>query len=188
MMFGYRFLSTFKLFMPTMSMNRGDDEDSEYEEEIYISQKDVLSVANSRRVLDNKSVVTIDLLGVDDCEFLGIRVSQFLKKNLTEVGYFLFVNTKKWEMSEEDKKTYGPQKLQNRRSKKEALLSYYWLEKILKNGGFDFLFSNTKFKGDSQIFWEVSNLGDDSKPELVSEDILESYISPNSNLIDDIKK
>ena len=61
--------------MPTMSMNKGDDEDSEYEEEIYILQKDVLSVANNRRVLKNKNVVTIDLLGVDDSEFLGIKVT-----------------------------------------------------------------------------------------------------------------
>ena len=35
-MFGAKFLSTFKLFMPTMDMNRGDDENSDYEEEIFI--------------------------------------------------------------------------------------------------------------------------------------------------------
>jgi hypothetical protein len=38
MMFGYRFLSTFKLFMPTIQMSRGEEEDSDYEEGIFIQQ------------------------------------------------------------------------------------------------------------------------------------------------------
>lgn len=91
-------------------MNRGDDEDSDYEESIYIQQKEILSVANARRILKS-TIVTVDLLGIDDSEFLGIKATQFLKKNLTEVGFFLFVNTKKWEMTEEEKKVYGPAKL-----------------------------------------------------------------------------
>ena len=111
-----------------------------------------------------------------------------MKKNLTEVGYFLFINTKKWEMSEKDKTEFGPKKLQNRRSKKEALLHYYWIEKVLKNGGFNFIFENTKFRAGSHICWEVSNVGEDSKPDFVSEDILESYINPDSSLIEDTKK
>ena len=65
MMFGYRFLSTFKLFMPTIQMNKGDDEDSDYEEGIYIQQKEILSVTNARRIIKG-NIVTIDLLGVDD--------------------------------------------------------------------------------------------------------------------------
>ena len=35
-MFGAKYLSTLQLFMPTMSMNRGDAEDSDYEEEVLI--------------------------------------------------------------------------------------------------------------------------------------------------------
>jgi hypothetical protein len=90
-MFGAKFLSTFKLFMPTMDMNRGDDENSDYEEEIFIQQKEISIVASARRVLsfqvavDNKStvqesrVVTTELLGLDGHEFLGIRVTQFFR-------------------------------------------------------------------------------------------------------------
>lgn len=144
-------------------------------------------MTNARRILKN-NIVTIDLLGVDDQEFLGIKVTQFLKKNLTEVGYFLFVNTSKWEMSQEDKKVYGPEKLQNRRSKKEALFHYYWIEKVLRNGGFNFIFENTKFRDGSHISWEINNIGEDSKPDYVCEDVLESYINPDSTLIEDTKK
>lgn len=50
-MFGAKFLSTFKLFMPTMDMNRGDDENSDYEEEIFIQQKEISIVASARRIL-----------------------------------------------------------------------------------------------------------------------------------------
>ena len=122
-MFGAKFLSTFKLFMPTMDMNRGEDENSDYEEEIFIQQKEISIVSSSRRILnfqvsiDHKSMVqenrevTIELLGLDDHEFLGIRVTQFLKQKLEESGYFLFVNTRKWEMSVKDKTLYGPKKL-----------------------------------------------------------------------------
>jgi len=35
--FCYKYLQTLKLFMPTMSMNKGDEEDSDYEEEVRIS-------------------------------------------------------------------------------------------------------------------------------------------------------
>ena len=51
--------------MPTIQMNKGDDEDSDYEEGIYIQQKEILSVTNARRIIKG-NIVTIDLLGVDD--------------------------------------------------------------------------------------------------------------------------
>ena len=44
----------------------------------------------------------------------------------------MFVSTRKWEMSEKDKKLYGPPRLQNRRSKKDELKSYYWLVHLLR--------------------------------------------------------
>ena len=50
-MFGAKFLSTFKLFMPTMDMSRGDDENSDYEEEIFIQQREISIVASARRIL-----------------------------------------------------------------------------------------------------------------------------------------
>jgi hypothetical protein len=36
MKFGAKFMRTLHLFMPTMEFNRGDDEDSDYQEEVRI--------------------------------------------------------------------------------------------------------------------------------------------------------
>ena len=51
MMFGAKYLSTLKLFMPTMSLNRGDDEDSEYEETIIIKQRQIKCLINARKIV-----------------------------------------------------------------------------------------------------------------------------------------
>ena len=71
-------------------------------------------------------------------------MTQFIRQRLEMSGYFLFVSTRKWEMSEKDKKLYGPQKLQNRRSKKDELKSYYWLVHLLRQQGFDLIFERTQ--------------------------------------------
>ena len=51
-MFGAKFLSTFELFMPTMNLNKGDEERSDYEEEIFIQQKQIDIVASARKIIN----------------------------------------------------------------------------------------------------------------------------------------
>ena len=50
-MFVSKYLQLLHLHMPTMNVNRGDDEDSNYEEEILIAQKKLVTLANARKVV-----------------------------------------------------------------------------------------------------------------------------------------
>lgn len=129
-------MRTLHLFMPTMELNRGDDEDSDYEEEVRIAQKEIICILNSRRVVQNTdleinmsppSPMTIQLLCIEDSEFLGIKVTQFDMMKLQEQGYFIFINDKVWQISDLEIEQFGLKKLQNRRSKKERLINHYWI-------------------------------------------------------------
>lgn len=49
-------LDTMFLHMPTMEYNKGDAEDSDYEENVTVSQKKIDCVAHTRRLLDYDGV------------------------------------------------------------------------------------------------------------------------------------
>lgn len=51
MIFCYKYLSTLFLFMPTMHCNKGDEEDSDYEEEVRISHRKAECLANARKIV-----------------------------------------------------------------------------------------------------------------------------------------
>jgi len=106
--FCYKYLGLLSLFMPTMKYNRGDEEDSDYEEEVSITRTKWDCLASARRImrLSNSNgenseprLVTIQLMGVDDKYFLGIKITLFNQKQLKEEGYFFFVNQKRWALS-----------------------------------------------------------------------------------------
>lgn len=71
------------------------------------------------------------------------------------------MNTRKWEMTEKDKKLYGPAKLQNRRSKKDELKSFYWLVHLLRQEGFDFIFKRTQLGASRQLAWLPNGVDED---------------------------
>jgi hypothetical protein len=63
--------------MPTMDLNKGDAEDSDFEEEVKINMKKIESVIHFRKLLDvdgEKIPLTIQLLGYDNSYYLGIKV------------------------------------------------------------------------------------------------------------------
>jgi hypothetical protein len=49
--FCYKYLGLLCLFMPTMKYNRGDEEDSDYEEEVSITRKKWDCLASARRIM-----------------------------------------------------------------------------------------------------------------------------------------
>lgn len=51
-MFAGLLLKTLFLHMPTMELNKGDLEDSDYEEEVNIGQKKIECVIHMRKLLD----------------------------------------------------------------------------------------------------------------------------------------
>lgn len=65
------------LHMPTMELNKGDAEDSDYEEEVNVSLRKIEVVVHMRKLLDvngEKVPLTISLLGFDNRQYLGIKV------------------------------------------------------------------------------------------------------------------
>ena len=76
----YLYLKTLFLFLPTISFNKGDEEDSDHEEKAWISSKSIETVAYVRRILDVNNMMvpaTISLLGCDGKFYLGIKVTLF---------------------------------------------------------------------------------------------------------------
>ena len=80
--------------MPTIEINKGDLEDSDYEEEVSISQRKIEPVTHKRKVLDilgEKVPLTIQLLGYEE-SYLGIKVSIFNTQTIKDIGFFFTVD------------------------------------------------------------------------------------------------
>jgi hypothetical protein len=90
--------------MPTMEINKGDAEDSDYEEEVNINMRKIECVVHMRKLLDingEKVPLTISLLGYDNKSYLGIKVVAYNPQQIKELGFFFTVNQAYWELSQE---------------------------------------------------------------------------------------
>ena len=104
-MFGSKYLDALQLDMPTMKLNKGDDEDSDFEETILIGEREIAILAHARQMIkftknQPSMLVTIELIALAKTEFFGLRVVQFNQANLQEDGFFIFIDTEVWKMSE----------------------------------------------------------------------------------------
>ena len=102
----YLYLRTLFLHLPTMDLNRGDDEDSDFEEKAIIRTKPITTIAYLRRVIEVKNQkvpATIQLLGCDSRFYLGVKVTLFDPATVSESGFFLTVKQKSWERTESEK-------------------------------------------------------------------------------------
>ena len=91
----YLYLKTLFLNLPTMDLNKGDDEDSDTEEKAMISVKPIEPITHIRHVLNvegKHKPVSITLLGVDSLYYLGIKVTLFDPVTVSETGFFLTLN------------------------------------------------------------------------------------------------
>ena len=83
------------LHMPTMEFNKGDQEDSDYEETVEVAQRKVECVIYQRKLLDidgDKVPVTIQLMGYNNDTYLDINMTAYNPANLKEQGIFFTVN------------------------------------------------------------------------------------------------
>ena len=91
----YLYLKTLFLNLPTMDLNKGDDEDSDTEEKAMISVRPIEPVTHIRHILKVEGKhrpASITLLGVDSLYYLGIKVTLFDPVSVSETGFFLTVN------------------------------------------------------------------------------------------------
>ncbi len=125
------FLQTLFLHMPTMELNKGDAEDSDYEEEVNINMKKIDCILHIRKLLDvhgDKIPLTIQLMGYDNQNYLGVKVVAYNPREIKEQGFFFTVNQGYWEKTDEQK-TNIPKK---RTMKTEILHDYYYLPDALR--------------------------------------------------------
>ena len=90
----YLYLKTLVLYLPTMDLNKGDEEDSETEEKAMISKKPIVTVTSVRRIMNvsgRMQPATISLLAYDGKYFLGIKVALYDPATVSETGFFLTV-------------------------------------------------------------------------------------------------
>ena len=100
------YLKTLFLFLPTMELNKGDEEDSENEEKALISHKPIDCVAYIRRIIDvkdQKVPATISLLGCEGKFYLGIKVTLYDPGTVSDTGFFLTIKQSNWEYSVSEK-------------------------------------------------------------------------------------
>ena len=100
------YLKTLFLHMPTMELNKGDEEDSDYEERAKIDNRKIDNIAYVRRIIEVKNQkvpATIQLLGCDSRFYLGIKVTMFDPATVSESGFFLTVKQKSWERNDSEK-------------------------------------------------------------------------------------
>jgi hypothetical protein len=93
-MLSWLLLGTLFLHMPTMELNKGDAEDSDYEEEVNINMRKIESVVHLRKLHDvngEKIPLTIQLLGYDNRSYLGIKVVTYNPDRIKELGFFFTV-------------------------------------------------------------------------------------------------
>ena len=98
-----------QLKMPTMDINRGDQEDSENEEQVLIDLAPIDTAAYRRALVDingEKVPVTMELIGHSGKYYLGVKVTLFNQKELRDTGFFLLVDHKIWELTPEEKSSF----------------------------------------------------------------------------------
>ena len=156
-----------------MQLNKGDAEDSDYEEEVNISMKRVDCVVHMRKLLDvnnQKVPLTIQLLGFDNQHYLGIKVVTYNPQLIRELGFFFTVDQEFWALSEEQKASI-PKK---RTTKTEVLNDYYHLPELLRKNGFQYIVNHLQLrKSDKFVKWR-GPYGD------TSVDVFESYFTRSS--------
>ena len=130
----YMYLKTLFLYLPTMELNRGDDEDSDNEEQALISSRPIDCVCAVRKIItvkERKVPATISLVGVENKIYLGIKVTFLDPETISESGFFLTVDQAAWERSASEK-SFIRKKM---KVKQEVLFEHYKLPGWLKGAG-----------------------------------------------------
>mmetsp|Transcript_9387 Transcript_9387/g.12782 ORF Transcript_9387/g.12782 Transcript_9387/m.12782 type:complete len:187 (+) Transcript_9387:1488-2048(+) len=124
-----------------MELNKGDAEDSDFEEKAIIKVKSIDTIAYVRRILEVKNQkvpATIQLIGCDQRFYLGIKVTLFDPETVSESGFFLTIKQKNWERSESEKSLLRKKE----KVKQENLLHHYKLPGFIMGAGGNQIFNN----------------------------------------------
>ena len=128
------------MYLPTQEKT-DDSDDSDNEGRAYIDTKPINCVSFVRRVITvkgHKLPVTIQLIGLDGKEYLGIKATLFDPTTVSESGFFLTVDQNSWERSEEEKKNIKVMF----HCKQDLSYEYYHLPAFLKGEGGKKIFEN----------------------------------------------
>lgn len=159
--------------MPTMELNKGDAEDSDYEEEVNINMRKLECVIHMRKLLDvhgDKIPLTISLLGFDNTSYLGIKVSAYNPQTIKELGFFFTVNQQYWELTDEQKENVPKKKTM----KTEVLHDFYHIPDVLRKQGFTYIMNSLALKKNERLIKWKGPYGE------TSVDVFESYFSRSS--------
>ena len=172
-MLGALLMQTLFLLMPTLLLNKGEAEDSDYEEEANISMKKIECVIHIRKLLDvngDKVPLTIQLLGFDNQHYLGVKVVTYNPQLTKELGFFFSVDQEYWALSDEQKANI-PKK---RTTKTEILNDHYHLPELLRKNGFQYIVNHLQLKKNEKLVKWRGPYGD------TSIDVFESYFTRSS--------
>ena len=133
-----------------MELNKGDDEDSDNEEQALISNKPIDCVCAVRRIVNVKErrvPVTISLIGCENKIYFGIKVTVMDPETISESGFFLTVDQAAWERTNSEK-SFIRKKL---KVKQEILFEHYKLPGWIKGKGGDMIFKNFEVRSRKEI-------------------------------------
>ena len=131
-------------------------------------------VVHIRKLLDlhgEKIPLTIQLMGVDNTAYLGIKVVAYNLLQIKEQGFFFTVNQAYWEKTD-DQKGAIPKK---RTMKTEILHEIYHLPEMLRKQGFSFIMNNLSLKKNERLVKWKGPYGE------TCVDVFECYMTRGAN-------
>jgi hypothetical protein len=133
-----------------MELNRGDDEDSENEEQALIASKPIDCVCAVRKIITVKGrrvPATVSLVSMDNKVYLGIKVTVLDPDTISEQGFFLTVDQAAWERTDSEK-SYIRKKS---KVKQEVLFEHYKLPGWLKGEGGKMILSKLQVMSRTEV-------------------------------------
>ena len=179
------YLKTCFIFLPTLEKN-DDTDDSDAEEKCYIKTKTINCIAFVRKIVTvktHKVPVTLELIGIEGKQYLGIKVTMFDPSTVSESGFFLTVDQGSWERSQQEKDNIKI----TLHTKQDLSLEHSLLPNYLKSIGGDQIFkmmqimSRDAVRKMTSIGHEI--IGDTSRSEL--QENAPGTVSAKSTMLDD---
>ena len=140
------YLSTLYLYLPNIKINREEREDSDDDDKVFIRQHPIDCFSFVRKIIQINGIrvpVTLQLIGVPNRFFLGIKLVVFNTDTTSESGVFLCIDQKNWLLHDSQKQYVKKTKLS-----KDSLVENYSLPKFIQQNGMELILNKLEIKTD----------------------------------------
>ena len=151
------YLSTLYLYLPNIKINREEREDSDDDDKVFIRQHPIDCFSFVRKIIQINGIrvpVTLQLIGVPNRFFLGIKLVVFNTDTTSESGVFLCIDQKNWLLHDGQKyvgdrrRNTLQQNVKKTKLSKDSLVENYSLPKFIQQNGMELILNKLEIKTD----------------------------------------